>query len=119
MAKITIPVVVPSINETINLHWGARDRLKKSYVAHIQGAIHDQGMKINKLKRAKRRRLMIYSFRKKELDRDNLYASHKFLIDAIKDLGLIWDDSEKYCDLRIFQLPHPEQKTEIFITESK
>jgi len=115
MAKITIPVIVPSVNETNKLHWGARDRLKKSYVAHISGAIHDMDMKINKLKRPKKRRLMIYSYRKKIMDPDNIISSHKEMIDAIKDLGLIWDDSEKYIDLRVFQLEHPEQKTEIFI----
>jgi len=49
------------------------------------------------------------------MDRDNIWASHKQLIDALKELGLIWDDSEKYIDLRVFQLEHPEQKTEIFI----
>ena len=118
MAKITIPVIVPSVNETNKLHWGARDRLKKSFRKHIEGAILDQDMKINKLKRPKKRRLMIYSFRKKTMDPDNIWASHKEMIDAIKELGLIWDDSEKYIDLRVFQLKHPEQKTEIFIEDS-
>ena len=115
MAKITIPVIAPSVNETIKLHWGARDRLKKLFIAHIEGAIHDMDMKINKLKRPKKRKVMIYSFRKKIMDRDNIWASHKQMIDALKELGLIWDDSEKYIDLRVFQLEHPEQKTEIFI----
>jgi len=119
LTKITIPVIVSSVNETNKLHWGARDRLKKQYRAHIEGAIHDMGMTINKLKRPKKRRVLIYSFRKREMDRDNIWASHKQLLDAIKDLGLIWDDSEKYIDLTILQLKHPEIKTEIFIIDDK
>ena len=124
MAKITIPIIVPSVNETNKLHWGARDRLKRSYVARIRGAISDmrnekgEQLGITKMKKPKKRRVMIYSFRKKIMDRDNIWASHKQLIDALKELGLIWDDSEKYIDLRVFQLEHPEQKTEIFIEDS-
>ena len=118
MAKITIPVIVPSVNETNKLHWGARDRLKRSFVAHIRGAIHDMDMKINKLEKPKKRRVRIYSFRKKVMARDHSWASHKQMIDALKELGLIWDDSEKYIDLRVFQLEHPEVKTEIFIEDS-
>ena len=78
----------------------------------------DMGMKIEKMKRPKKRILMIYSYRKKTMDPDNIIASHKQVIDAIKELGLIWDDSDKYIDLTILQWKHPEApKTEIYIID--
>ena len=107
MAKITIPVITPSLNELLRMNPHVRTRLKKSYMAHIEGAIYDMGMTTNKLKKPKKRRLMIYSFRKREIDRDNCWGGCKILIDEIKELGLIWDDSEKHVDLRVFQLKHP------------
>jgi len=118
MAKIVIPVIAPSINETNKKHWGHKDRLKKQFKAHIEGAIMDMGMTVTPMKRPKKRTMLIYSYRVRELDRDNLYASHKEMIDAINELGLIWDDSEKYIDLTILQWRHPEApKTEIYIEE--
>jgi len=120
MAKIIIPIVTPSLNELINMHYHDKARLKKSYKAHIEGAVHDMGMKIERMKRPKKRTVKIYSFRKRECDRDNLIGGMKPFIDAIRELGLIWDDSPKYIDLNIFQLEDKyDPRTEVFIEEMK
>ena len=119
MAKITIPVIAPSRNDLDKMHWSTRHRLMKSFKAHIEGAIHDMDMKVNKITKPKKRKVLIYSYRKTLIkDKENLDGGHKQMVDTLKTLGLIWDDSEKYIDLRVFQLEHPEQKTEIFIEDS-
>ena len=120
MAKITIPVVTPSLNELLNMNRHARTRLKKSYMAHIEGAVYDMKMTVNKLKRPKRRRLRIWSFRKRLLDPDNFIGGTKPLTDALKELGLIWDDSTKYISLGAEQfIDGYDPRTEIFIEEIK
>jgi Holliday junction resolvase RusA-like endonuclease len=48
-------------------------------------------------------KLTITSYRLKELDEDNLHAGAKILIDAIKDVRLIKDDSPKWIDLELRQ----------------
>ena len=119
MAKITIPIIAPSRNELDKMHWGARHKLMKSFKAHIEGAILDMGMKVNKITKSKKRKVLIYSYRKTLIkDKENLDGGHKQMVDSLKQLGLIWDDSERYIDLRVFQLEYPEVKTEIFIEDS-
>jgi len=45
----------------------------------------------------------IISYRKRLLDRDNLWASCKPILDGLKHFGMIRDDSEKWIDLACFQ----------------
>ena len=119
MAKIVIPVIAPSRNDLDKMHWGARHRLMKSFKAHIEGAIFDMGMMVTKMEKPRKRRVMIYSYRKHLIkDKENLDGGHKQMIDVLKTLGLIWDDSEKYMDSTILQWRHPEApKTEIYIVD--
>ena len=46
---------------------------------------------------------MIISYRKRLLDKDNLYTGCKSLIDACVMEGLIFDDSPDYVDLKVEQ----------------
>lgn len=125
MAKITIPIITPSLNELLRMHYRNKTKLKKSLISHIEGAIFDMRddkgnrLEIAKMTKPQKRSIRIYSFRKNSLDPDNLIGGSQPLINAIKELGLIWDDSEKYIDLKIKQIEYPEQKTVIFIENAK
>ena len=56
--------------------------------------------------------IMIISYRKRLLDKDNLYGgSCKQLIDAMVDEGLIHDDSPSYVDLKVEQFKAKEDHT--------
>ena len=48
-------------------------------------------------------RLGIISYRKRLLDKDNLYGAHKVLIDALCDEGFIWDDDPGRLVLTVTQ----------------
>ena len=50
-----------------------------------------------------KRSVCITIWRKRLLDKDNLVGGCKQIIDVLKDLGLIYDDSPKYLDLKVEQ----------------
>jgi len=62
----------------------------------------------------------IKSFRRRLLDRDNLWGGCKIFIDCLKELNLIKDDSEKHIDLIVTQekvMSQKEERTEIEVSE--
>ena len=61
----------------------------------------------------------IISYRKRLLDEDNNVGSTKPLLDAVKDMGLVWDDSPKFCALATRQERAKDVRTEIRIEVMK
>ena len=115
-AQVSIPVVTPSNNEIRNMNSWVYKRLKKSYAAHIQGMLLDQKYEIEPVKKPCRRQVQIISYRKRTFDKDNHYGGLKPLLDALKDIGLIWDDHEKWIDLETWQeIDGENPRTEIYI----
>ena len=55
--------------------------------------------------------LLIISYRKRKLDKDNLYTGCKSLIDACVQEDLIFDDSPDYVDLKVEQYTAKEEHT--------
>ena len=53
----------------------------------------------------------IISYRRKLLDKDNLYGGVKGLLDACIEENLIWDDSPKYLDLDVDQYTSKKYET--------
>lgn len=64
----------------------------------------------------RRRRLEIVRSAKTVLDKDNLYASAKFLIDAIKTAGALVDDNPKWVDLDVDQKWLPNEGKGMLVT---
>lgn len=62
----------------------------------------------------------IYSYRVKEMDRDNAFVSIKALVDALRRTGVIEDDSPQYIEgpyFFQFLVGKARQRTEIIIKE--
>ena len=57
--------------------------------------------------------LKIISYRKRKLDKDNLYTGIKSLLDSCVEEKLIWDDSPDYVDLKVEQYKAKEEHTMI------
>ena len=90
--EISIPIKIKSRNQIDRMHWGAKSRLKKQY----QLLVNNQ-MKLNKIKKATaddKYVITIASYRKRLIDYDNIDL--KQLLDALVNVGFIWDDSPKY-----------------------
>jgi len=67
------------------------------------------------------RYVKIRSFRNRTIrDEVNFRIGAKPLIDALVQLKLLWDDSDKYChiDYEQIQVKRGEEKTEIIISDS-
>ena len=62
-----------------------------------------------------KRKVTIYMFRKRLLDKDNAYTSVKYVLDALTYWGLIIDDKDKYCDLTVEQAKSSTTYTKIFV----
>ena len=102
---------IKSNNVLLRSHWSTRRTDKKEYALLVRSQ-----MRLKKIVCAKEKEkyiIMIISYRKRLLDKDNLYGGCKQLIDAIIDEGLIYDDSPKYLDLKVEQFKAKEDHTMI------
>ena len=107
---LELPIRIKSRNVLDKEHWAVKRRSKKEYALLIRNQ-----MKLNKIPKAKKEKYKIHiiSFRKRELDYDNLVGGCKYIIDALIDEGFIYDDSPDYINLTIQQIPGSEYKTYI------
>jgi Holliday junction resolvase RusA-like endonuclease len=93
-------------------HWSKRYKLQQDYGYLINAAIENK----HKVRVKEKRKLEIYSYRKQLLDPDNLYGSVKFLLDAIQQADLIWDDNPDYLSLSVCQeIDKNNPRTEVII----
>lgn len=131
---IVVPNEIVSENVILNryrkpIHRTAfRRRLKKGFIksinANLWTTIADgnlwNGVFVNLPGHvgSKRRRVEILSWRARFLDKDNLYGGAKILIDALRDVGLIFRDSPKWVDVNVYQkIDGKNRRTEIRIAE--
>ena len=115
-AHLTIKAVTPSLNEFLKMHWGEKKRLRASFASLILGKLHDTGYEVNKLTKPYKRKVTIISYRKRKFDFDNHVGGLKPMIDSLKDIGLIWDDGEKWIELVTRQVTDGKNpRTEIYI----
>lgn len=107
-------LVPPSANKYLRMHWAVKKKLRQGYSWSINMALLDQ-LK-GQLDRFWRRplpkmrvQITIYSagVRVRRLDTDNLWGGCKPLIDAMRDDGLIKNDSPKWLDLGIAECREP------------
>jgi len=110
--KIVIDLPIISGNKLLRMHWAKRAKIQKDYYSAIYVVIP---IYLHPPKQRKRK-VIITSYRKRLLDKDNLYAGAKLLVDALKKAGLIWDDSPKWINLEVKQaVDGKNPRTEVVI----
>ena len=107
---LDLPIRIKSRNILDKEHWAVKSRSKKEYCILIRNQ-----MRLNKIPKAEKKKyeICIISFRKRELDYDNLVGGCKHLIDALIHEGFIYDDAPDYINLNIRQIKGSEYKTVI------
>jgi Holliday junction resolvase RusA-like endonuclease len=114
--RLTIPGRLIPHGELLRMHWAKRARLK----ADLARSLWYQARGDLPLKKEKRRHrvfIMVYQPTRK-FDKDNLHASCKLVIDALKDLYFIYNDSPAWLDLEIRQaIDHKNPRVEIELEE--
>lgn len=96
---IIIPDVPPSLNVWQRMHWRKRGRLTRRFGDLLVAC----GARDVPEATGQKRKVSIIEYRKRMLDKDNLYGGVKPLVDAIKRLGLVVDDNEAWCELVVEQ----------------
>lgn len=103
MLRLEITGATPSGNTLLRMHWSKRSKLNKYWrhqvwerlVLELRPWIHrEPGCKM---------RVTITRIATRTLDKDNLYAGVKPLVDALKHNRLIDDDSPEHVELEVLQ----------------
>ena len=110
LIEIQVPEIVPSMNVLLRTHWAARRRMLKKWewILYVEayrlrgptGFKFDGKVRVRIIRRAHRM-----------LDTDNLVGSCKIILDAMKTVGLIPDDSPDHIALTCEQEAGKAQTT--------
>jgi len=95
---IAINRAIDSQNVTDRSHWSVKERIKKEWTKLIWVTLNGKCQQATGKKIVK-----ITSIRSRLLDMGNLIGGAKYLIDAIRDLGLIVDDNTKWVEIEYKQ----------------
>ena len=117
--RLTLQSIPPSMNQVMRMHWAERKRLRSQLQWELTAALADVGRKLPPPlygKAAPRRRVTITTYRPRRLDPDN--AQPKILLDAMRDIGLIRNDSPRWLELVVNQaIEKRDCRTEIKIED--
>lgn len=117
MLKLTIPVVPPSTNKLMRMHYIDRYKLMNMWEWLVKLELCNSDVTVGRAKTKKK--ISIVQFRKRLLDPDNLYGSCKPLLDALTKNFLIVDDNERWAILEVRQAIDAKNiRTEILISDS-
>jgi len=90
------------------MHFAQRSRWKKA----IEVQLVAYGEEMLELKpKIELKITRFYGYRKRQLDKDNLYGACKPLIDAIRGFKIIPDDTPRHIDLYVEQEKSPDKST--------
>lgn len=108
---LTVPKASPSLNATTRQHWRVYYRQKKLWekllwVAKAEAGIYGMPM-------FEYANVRICRYGAKLLDPDNLVGGMKPLIDSLKALGIIVDDSPAHMSLSVMQGTDTNHRTVI------
>lgn len=120
--RVTIDGVTPSLNKYLGMHWAQRRKLRPQYAWAIRAAMIESGWAEDGdmyPARAPKMRVQITSHRKALLDRDNLIGGAKPLVDALKDVHAIRDDTESWATIEWLQVVDKANKTVIDLEEAE
>lgn len=115
---ITLPFASKSLNAFNKLHWSERNKERERYQTLIWALLRQQSGNIPK--HTGHVSIAIVRHAPRTLDYDNLVGGLKPVIDAIKQLGIIADDTPAvvpHRDYRQMKVPGSQSKTVITISD--
>jgi hypothetical protein len=89
--------IVPSVNVMQRKHWSVMHKTLKKWRLFVSNEM--RATQVKKVPESAKYRLLIVSYRKRLLDVDNLFASHKWCIDSLRKEKFIWDDDPAHLEL--------------------
>lgn len=95
------------------MHWGQRSKWKRS----IDTLLYAHGDRLVELEpKIDLRITRFYGYRKRAFDKDNLYGACKPLIDAVRGLKVIPDDTPAHINLYVEQEKSPTKQSFVRIS---
>lgn len=130
MICLTIYTLPPSLNQLERMHWAKKGRLRALFARELfyadprpkkiiyRGA-HLRGMPPEMYRPRKLRLSTTIYWKTRRLDEDNAMGSLKIIIDAMRDVGLIFRDSPKWLRVEkpVQKLDHDHPRVEIEVEE--
>jgi hypothetical protein len=118
--KFSIEEPIHSGNVILRTHHRERKKMLEIYEWWIAAALSDMDKFKPEKPPGQKMKLRIWSFRGRLLDTDRLYSGATLLVDAIKKMNLIKDDSPRWVDLTVGQdIDGKNPRTEIEISKSR
>ncbi len=116
--KIILDVVPPSFNTYDRLHWAQKKELRERFGRLVMFALFEQGWRMPAdSKDVPRMNVRILIGRPRRFDRENLWASVKPVLDGMRDIRALRNDSEVWLDLDVKQEISRIPRMEISIEE--
>jgi Holliday junction resolvase RusA-like endonuclease len=107
-----------STNMLVKMHWAQKKRYREKAAWALRcAAIGNEIELYGEVRR--RRRVVITLYIPRRFDLDNAYGGQKILIDAMRDVGLIRNDSMRWVDLTINQKISKIKRVHIHIEEDE
>jgi len=100
----------------LRMHFAQRSRLKKAIEIQLVG-FGDPIVEL--LPMVDLKIVRHYGYRKRAFDLDNLYGSVKLLVDAMRSLKIILEDTPKHINLTVEQEKSPDKSTFVTINASE
>jgi hypothetical protein len=112
---LTIPAVPPTLNRVLRMDLRDKRDLLSLWVLEIRAAMGEP----KKVPQCKMR-VVVTIHNSRAYDKDNAYGACKVIFDAMKILGLIFDDREQFLDAEVLQekSSRTERHTVIEISEA-
>jgi hypothetical protein len=101
------------------MHWAAKKRLADQWGMLIVSGLLRQGIWVRAVlaKDRERRRVIFTLHNARQYDKDNAYGACKVVLDALRNLGILYDDRPAYLETEVKQSKstRKEKCTEITI----
>ncbi len=98
--EIAVRKRIESLNKWQRMHWALRSKAKKEWWQEIIAACNGR---VPRKRVKKKKKVVIVSYRKRKLDYDNLVGGGKPMLDALRKLKFIWDDSPEWLEIDYIQ----------------
>lgn len=115
MIVLDIPDVPPSLNKVLRMHWSKKSRLALDWAWKARIAFDYQNSSILRIGK---KQVKITLHHSRMYDKDNAYGSCKVLVDCLRGLKVIQDDTAEWLELTVEQArcPHKQRHTIIEIS---
>lgn len=118
--RLVIYSIPPSLNQLERMHWAVKRRLRRRFANEIYHAWYENGTPILAKPCKQILGTTIY-WKTRRLDEDNAVGSLKIIIDAMRDIKMIYRDSPKWLTVNkpIQRLDHINPRVEIELEETQ